>query len=67
MVRLEDYDTVTLEQIRQMLRCNRELSQLFTTHMPGEVWSTGRASCAMKEEVEAAGLHRGRYRERQRT
>ena len=48
------YDTVTLEQIRQIPGVKGVITTLYDT-MPGEVWSRQRIR-AMKEEVEAAGL-----------
>ena len=49
------YDTVTLEQIRQIPGVKGVITTLYDT-MPGEVWSRQRIR-AMKAEVEAAGLH----------
>lgn len=49
------HDTVTLEQIRQIPGVKGVITTLYDT-MPGEVWSRRRIR-AMKEEVEAAGLH----------
>ncbi|AOY77968.1 mannonate dehydratase [Clostridium formicaceticum] len=48
------YDTVTLEQIRQIPGCVGVITTLYDTK-PGEVWRR-EAIRAMKEEVEAAGL-----------
>jgi len=48
------FDTVTLEQIRQIPGVTGVITTLYDT-MPGEVWSRERIR-AMKEEVEAAGL-----------
>ncbi|GAU75586.1 mannonate dehydratase [Fusibacter sp. 3D3] len=48
------YDTVTLEQIRQIPGCVGVITTLYDTK-PGEVWSV-EAIKAMKAEVEAAGL-----------
>lgn len=49
------YDTVTLEQIRQIPGVTGVITTLYGTK-PGEVWSR-RDIHALKEEVEAAGLH----------
>ncbi len=49
------FDTVTLEQIRQIPGVNSVITTLYDT-TPGEVWSRERIR-AMKEEVEKAGLH----------
>ena len=49
------FDTVTLEQIRQIPGVTGVITTLYDT-MPGEVWSRERIR-AMKDEVEAAGLH----------
>lgn len=48
------YDTVTLQQIRQIPGVTGVITTLYDT-APGEVWSRERIR-AMKEEVEAAGL-----------
>lgn len=50
----KDFDTVTLEQIRQIPGVTGVITTLYDT-APGEVWSRERIR-AMKEEVEAAGL-----------
>lgn len=49
------FDTVTLKQIRQIPGVTGVITTLYDT-APGEVWSRERIR-AMKEEVEAAGLH----------
>ena len=49
------FDTVTLEQIRQIPGVAGVITTLYDTQ-PGEVWSRERIR-ALKEEVEAAGLH----------
>lgn len=49
------FDTVTLQQIRQIPGVTGVITTLYDT-APGEVWSRERIR-AMKEEVEAAGLH----------
>jgi len=49
------FDTVTLEQIRQIPGVTGVITTLYDT-MPGEVWSRERIR-AMKGEVAAAGLH----------
>ena len=49
------HDTVTLQQIRQIPGVRGVITTLYDTQ-PGEVW-TREAIRAMKEEVEAAGLH----------
>ena len=49
------FDTVTLKQIRQIPGVKGVITTLYDT-APGEVWSRERIR-AMKEEVEAAGLH----------
>ena len=49
------FDTVTLKQIRQIPGVKGVITTLYDTK-PGEVWSRERIR-AMKEEVEAAGLH----------
>ena len=51
----KDFDTVTLEQIRQIPGVKGVITTLYDTK-PGEVWSRERIK-AMKTEVEAAGLH----------
>lgn len=51
----KDYDTVTLEQIRQIPGVTGVISTLYDT-MPGEVWSRERIR-ALKDEIETAGLH----------
>ena len=48
------FDTVTLEQIRQIPGVTGVITTLYDTK-PGEVWSRERIH-SMKEEVEAAGL-----------
>ena len=48
------FDTVTLEQIRQVPGVTGIITTLYDT-TPGEVWSQ-EAIHALKEEVEAAGL-----------
>ena len=50
-----EFDTVTLEQIRQIPGVKGVITTLYDTK-PGEVWIRERIR-AMKEEVEAAGLH----------
>ena len=50
----KDFDTVTLEQIRQIPGVTGVITTLYDTK-PGEVWSRERIQ-AMKAEVEAAGL-----------
>ncbi len=50
----KDFDTVTLEQIRQIPGVTGVITTLYDT-VPGEVWTRERIK-AMKEEVEAAGL-----------
>ncbi|WP_026509800.1 MULTISPECIES: mannonate dehydratase [unclassified Butyrivibrio] len=50
----KDFDTVTLEQIRQIPGVKGVITTLYDTK-PGEVWSRERIK-AMKDEVEAAGL-----------
>lgn len=50
-----EFDTVTLKQIRQIPGVKGVITTLYDT-TPGEVWSRERIR-AMKEEVEAAGLH----------
>ncbi len=49
------FDTVTLEQIRQIPGVTGVITTLYDTD-PGEVWSRERIR-ALKDEVEAAGLH----------
>lgn len=49
------FDTVTLKQIRQIPGVKGVITTLYDT-APGEVWSRERIH-ALKEEVEAAGLH----------
>lgn len=49
------YDTVTLEQIRQIPGVRGVITTLYDTQ-PGQVWPVERIR-AMKEEVAAAGLH----------
>lgn len=49
------FDTVTLEQIRQIPGVKGVITTLYDT-VPGEAWSRERIR-AMKEEVAAAGLH----------
>ena len=49
------FDTVTLEQIRQIPGVTGVITTLYDT-TPGEVW-TREAIHALKEEVEASGLH----------
>lgn len=48
------FDTVTLQQIRQIPGVTGVISSLYDTK-PGEVWSQARIH-ALKEEIEAAGL-----------
>lgn len=50
----KDYDSVTLEQIRQIPGVTGVITTLYDTK-PGEVWSR-EAIKALKDEVEAAGL-----------
>ena len=50
-----DFDTVTLEQIRQIPGVTGVITTLYDT-APGEIWSRERIR-AMKNEVAAAGLH----------
>ncbi|MBO6047655.1 MAG: mannonate dehydratase [Erysipelotrichaceae bacterium] len=50
-----EFDTVTLKQIRQIPGVTGVITTLYDT-TPGEVWSQ-EAIHALKEEVEAAGLH----------
>ena len=49
------YDTVTLQQIRQIPGVKGVITTLYGTQ-PGEVWAQEKIH-ALKEEVEAAGLH----------
>ena len=49
------FDTVTLKQIRQIPGVTGVITTLYDT-APGEVWSRERIR-ALKDEVEAAGLH----------
>ena len=49
------YDTVTLEQIKQIPGVTGIITTLYDTK-PGEIWSRGRIR-AMKEEAARAGLH----------
>ena len=49
------FDTVTLQQIRQIPGVTGVITTLYDT-MPGELWSQERIH-ALKEEVEASGLH----------
>jgi len=49
------FDTVTLQQIKQIPGVTGVITTLYDTQ-PGEVWSQERIH-ALKEEVEAAGLH----------
>ncbi len=49
------FDTVTLKQIRQIPGVTGVITTLYDTQ-PGEVWSRERIK-ALKDEVEAAGLH----------
>ena len=49
------YDTVTLQQIRQIPGVKGVFTTLYDTQ-PGEVWAQEKIH-ALKEEVEAAGLH----------
>ena len=49
------FDTVTLKQIRQIPGVKGVITTLYDTK-PGEIW-TREAIRAMKEEVEASGLH----------
>lgn len=51
----KDFDSVTLEQIRQIPGVTGVITTLYDTK-PGEVWSRERIK-KMKEEVESAGLH----------
>ena len=50
-----NFDTVTLKQIRQIPGVHGVITTLYDTE-PGEVWSRERIR-ALKDEVEAAGLH----------
>ena len=49
------YDTVTLKQIKQTRYVTGVITTLYDTQ-PGEVWSREKIR-ALKQEVEAAGLH----------
>lgn len=49
------FDTVTLQQIRQIPGVTGVITTLYDTE-PGEVWTRERIR-ALKDEVEAAGLH----------
>lgn len=49
------YDTVALEQIRQIPGVTGVITTLYDT-VPGEIWSIAKIR-AMKKEVELAGLH----------
>lgn len=49
------FDTVTLEQIRQIPGVTGVITTLYNTK-PGEIWSR-QSIRALKEEVEASGLH----------
>ena len=49
------FDTVTLEQIRQIPGVTGVITTLYDTQ-PGEVWSRERIR-ALKDEVAAAGTH----------
>ena len=49
------FDTVTLQQIRQIPGVTGVITTLYDT-APGEVWSQERIQ-AMKQEVQKAGLH----------
>ena len=51
----KDYDTVTLEQIKQTSYATGIITTLYNK-MPGEVWNLDEI-LAMKKEVEDAGLH----------
>ena len=51
----KEFDTVTLEQIRQIPGIKGVITTLYDTQ-PGEVWSQERIK-KMKKEVEDAGLH----------
>ncbi|MCR4897074.1 MAG: mannonate dehydratase [Lachnospiraceae bacterium] len=51
----KDYDTVTLQQIRQIPGVTGVITTLYSKQ-PGELW-TREEIRALKEEVEAAGLH----------
>ena len=51
----KDYDTVTLEQIKQTRYATGIITTLYNK-MPGEVWNLDEI-LAMKKEVEDAGLH----------
>lgn len=58
------FDTVTLEQIRQIPGVTGVITTLYDT-APGEVWSRERIA-ALKAEVAAAGLHISGIERRQR-
>ena len=49
------FDTVTLRQIRQVPGVTGVITTLYDTQ-PGQLWGQERIR-ALKEEVEAAGLH----------
>ncbi|NCB94556.1 MAG: mannonate dehydratase [Clostridia bacterium] len=49
------FDSVTLEQIRQIPGVTGVISTLYDTQ-PGEIW-TNESIAALKSEIEAAGLH----------
>ena len=49
------YDSVTLEQIRQIPGVRGVITTLYDT-LPGEIWTPERIA-AMKDDVEASGLH----------
>ena len=51
----KDYDTVTLEQIKQTRYATGIITTLYNK-MPGEVWNLDEI-LVMKKEVEDAGLH----------
>ena len=51
----KNYDTVTLEQIRQTAYVKGVITMLYDKQ-PGDLW-TQEEIHALKEEVEAAGLH----------
>lgn len=50
----KDFDSVTLEQIRQIPGVTGVITTLYDTK-PGEAWETEKI-CAIKKEIEAAGL-----------
>lgn len=50
----KDFDSVTLEQIRQIPGVTGIITTLYDTK-PGEAWETEKI-CAIKKEIEAAGL-----------